>query len=80
MHEMVPLAHLAADHDVMFLRRASSTADVVSDLHYWDCQGFSLIPVIHAHLSISALEMSAIGVAFRQLKTFSAMSRGEYYL
>ena len=32
---------------------------------------------VHAHLSISGLEMSAIGVPFRQLKTFSAMSKGE---
>ena len=75
---MVPLSTFSCGHDVMFLRRASSTADVVSDLRYWDCQGFFLIPVIHAHLSISGLEMSAIGVAFRQLKPFQRCRGGKH--
>ena len=44
---MVSLSTFSCGRDVMFLRRASSTAVVVSDLRQWDCQnGFSLIPVI----------------------------------
>ena len=73
---MVPLSTFSCGHDVMFLRRASSTADVVSDLSYWDCQGFSLIPVIHAHVSISGLKVSAIGVAFDNLKPFQRCRGG----
>ena len=47
MHEMVPFSTFSCGHNVMFLRRASSTEIVVSEFRQWDCYGFALIPVIH---------------------------------
>ena len=76
LHEMVPLglSTFSCSHNVMFRRRASSTAVVVSELRWWDCQGFPLIPFIH--LQISGLEMSAFQSLSDNLNPFQRC-RGE---